>query len=306
MTTLMGANARGLLGLGDRDFTFETGRPRVDLTLDLSKAVASRLRKDGPHLTQAFNGPDQIRCCWVDDLLPDDVLSSVRSSLPAFDTMVRREGVKERKYVSSQVDRLGDMARSMVLALNQQAIADCVASIMGEPQLDVDPSFFNGGINVMVPGDHMYPHLDNSHNYGRTQRRVAALIYYLSDTWSSEYGGDLELCGCDGKSRRVEPRSNRLLILELTDNWHGIRPIVGPKARVTICTLLYTPAHVVSPVRLTRYATWPEQNDALLKLYFDADFHFRTFVSKIVGHRRIVSNRHIYRPSHAPGISLRA
>jgi hypothetical protein len=272
----------------------------VDLALDLSNAVASRLRRDGPHLTQAFNKPDQIRCCWVDDLLSEDVLSSVRSSLPAFDTMVRREGVKERKYVFSQVDRLGAMARSMVIALNQQAIADFVASLMGEPQLDVDPSFFNGGINVMMPGDHMYPHLDNSHNYSRTKRRVAALIYYLSDTWSGDYGGDLELCHRDGRSRRVEPRSNRLLILELTDNWHGIRPVVGPKPRITICALFYTPAHVVSPVRLTRYAPWPEQNNRLLKLYFDADFYFRSFVSKVVGHRRIVSNRHIYRPSPAP------
>jgi Rps23 Pro-64 3,4-dihydroxylase Tpa1-like proline 4-hydroxylase len=55
------------------------------------------------------------------------------------------------------------------------------------------PRLYNGGITKMMPGDFMCPHLDNSHNYDRTQRRAVVLLYYMSPQWREDYGGALEL-----------------------------------------------------------------------------------------------------------------
>jgi hypothetical protein len=223
-------------------------------------------------------------------------METAYSQLPNLGDMVRRADLRERKYVSANIGRLNTQISDIVLAFAQQKIADIVAEIMGVRSLQADPSLYNGGITVMLPGDYMCPHLDNSHDQARKRRRAVVLLYYFSTSWQPDYEGTLELWrpGQKKPMSRVPFKSNRLVIMETTErSWHAITPILGPNPRASVTTYFYEPPNPEARVRLTRFRSWP---DAPLRgLLFDAQFCLRSVAARIIG--RSVGNRHVYRPS---------
>ena len=215
--------------------------------------------------------------------------------MPLLTSMVRRQNLKERKYVTAQLNQLGKSIVSLVTAFNNQDVADAIAGIMGKPRLEIDSRLYNGGITAMVPGDFMCPHLDNSHDHDRVRRREVVLLYYFSPHWRSGYGGDLELWDNDGTAspRAVEYKRNRLVVMETTDHsWHSIRPIVGPMPRVNVTSYYYAPRSEQSPLRLTRFASWPEQK--MRGMLFRGEFHMRSLAVQALGGRRLRPNLHAY------------
>jgi hypothetical protein len=260
---------------------------------EIRYTVASRLREEEDRLKSVFSQPGKIRCCWLDDLLPLDILHEALGGLPELRGMVRRRGLKERKYVSAALDQLGAATRNLVAAFSGPEIAEVVTGLMGGARLDADPRLYNGGITKMMPGDFMCPHLDNSHNYDRTQRRAVVLLYYMSPEWREDYGGALELWDDDRRAppREIAHKSNRLVIMETTEHsWHAVRPVTGPQPRINITTYYYAPKSEIAPARLTRFAPWPGQ--PIRGLFFDADFHFRSLAARILGGARL-PNGHI-------------
>jgi hypothetical protein len=164
------------------------GGPPAYHASDIRHIVTSRLHEDEAHLKSAFNQPGKIRCCWLDDLLPLEILNAALGGLPEPGGMVRRQSLKERKYVSAALDQLGEATRNLVAAFSGQQIAEAVTGLMGGSRLHADPRLYNGGITKMMPGDFMCSHLDNSHNYDRTQRRAVVLLYYMSPQWRRRPG----------------------------------------------------------------------------------------------------------------------
>jgi hypothetical protein len=259
--------------------------------------IVDRIQQDFLRLERDFNATDGTRCCWIDNLLPQEILTAALSELPPLREMIRRKSLQERKYVSAQFDRLG-AAGSLAVGFGRQEIADVVAMLLGKHRLDTDPKFYNGGLTIMVPGDFMCPHLDNSHNYERQQRRAVVLLYYMAPFWCANYGGSLELWDDDRSEppRTVEYKPNRLVIMETTEHsWHAVQPVLGPLPRVNVTTYYYAPKTEISPLRLTRYAPWPAHR--LLRPYFDAEFHMRSMTARLLGKKHLVPNRHIYRKS---------
>ncbi len=263
---------------------------------EISRIVVTRLRSDEKRLKEVFNQPGHnIRCCWLDNLLPSEILDEAFAGLPEPRTMLRRQSLKECKYVSAALDQLSPAIRTLIAAFNDQEIADVAAALMGGSRLEIDPCFYNGGITMMMPGDFMSPHLDNSHNYDRTQRRAAVLLYYISPPWRAGYGGALELWddGLGTKPRVIAHEPNRLVILETTEHsWHAVQPVTGPQPRINLTTYYYAPKTEIAAPRLTRYTSWPGQT--VRGLYFDADFYLRTLALRLLGGSRPVRNSHAF------------
>jgi 2OG-Fe(II) oxygenase superfamily len=260
----------------------------------IRQIVLSRLRENEVRLKSDFNQPGKIRCCWLDDLLPLEILHEALGGLPNPAAMVRRQSLKERKYVTAALDQLGDATRNLVAAFSGPEIAEVVTGLLGGARLSADPRLYNGGITKMMPGDFMCPHLDNSHNYDRTQRRAVVLLYYMSPEWREDYGGALELWDDDRKAppREIAHQSNRLVIMETTDHsWHAVRPISGPHSRINVTTYYYAPKTEITPARLTRFAPWPGQ--PVRGLYFNADFHIRSLAARFLGGVSPLPNGHI-------------
>jgi hypothetical protein len=262
-----------------------------------AEIISERLTNQLEELKNEF-GPERsghVRCCWIDDLFPKDLLDGVLE-LPPLPGMLRKENLKERKYLSSNLQILSSTQQEIVRAFGSQDVADLVAKVMGKSALEIDPSLYNGGITAMLPGDFMCPHLDNSHDYSRARRRDVVLLYYFSPFWREDYGGHLELWNDDRNSppRRFEYQTNRLMIMETTDqSWHSITPIVGPMPRSSVTTYYYAPAHVVSTPRLTRFGAWPHQPTR--ELLFGSEFYLRSVAAKILP-RSLVPNKHVYKP----------
>lgn len=262
----------------------------------VSAAIAARLETEAEELSAAFDSaePGAVRYCWIDNLLPDDIMFAAFSLLPALASMMRLKNLKERKFVTAELDVLAEPIRQLVMALNSRAVADVVARIIGVPCLETDPKLYNSGITAMVPGDFMCPHLDNSHDYDRTRRRVVALLYYLSPYWQSDYGGSLELWGDNRRTppQAVDFRGNRLVIMETTDqSWHSVQPVLGPMPRINAISYFYAPSTEQRPLRLTRFAPWPHHR--VQELLFSAEFHLRSLAARLAG-RRLRFNRHLY------------
>lgn len=263
---------------------------------DLSRCVSQRLTQDETALRNAFGAPSaqRVRWCVVDDVFPESVPEQAYRELPPLGAMLRREDLKERKYVTANIDTLKPMLQSLVLAFNRQDIADVVARIMGKPNLEVDTQLYNGGITMMTPKDFMRPHLDNSHDYARQRRREVVLLYYFSPYWEPEFGGDL--AAWDDERRRgptpIAFKPNRLVIMETTDrSWHSVSPIVGPLPRVNVISYFYAPRTETHPVRLTHFAAWP--NEPVLHAAFSAEFQMRSLAARL-GAARFRKNQHVY------------
>ncbi len=264
----------------------------------LAQALTARLSAEAARLKSEFGGetPERIRYCVVDDVLPPDIMEAAYGHLPRLEDMVRRADLRERKYVSANIGRLNSHISDIVLAFSQQKVADVVAEIIGARSLEADPTLYNGGITVMLPGDFMCPHLDNSHDQARKRRRAVVLLYYFSPSWQPDYEGALELWrpGQKRPMSRVPFKSNRLVIMETTErSWHAITPILGPNPRVSVTTYFYEPPNPEARVRLTRFRAWP--NEPFRGLLFDAQFCLRSAAARIIG--RSVGNRHVYRPN---------
>jgi hypothetical protein len=266
-----------------------------------SELITDQLTRNLPALADAFGSEraGHVRCCFVDDLLPAELLKGVLE-LPPLARMLRRESSKERKYLSSNLGILSPTQQEIIKGFNSQPIADVVAKIMGREVLEIDPSLYNGGVTAMLPGDFMCPHLDNSHDYNRKRRRDVVLLYYFSPVWRDDYGGHLELWNDDRNAppRKFEYRPNRLVMMETTDHsWHSITPITGPMPRNSVTTYYYAPSSVVSTPRLTRFGAWPHQ--PAKEFMFQSEFHLRSLAAKLLP-RKLVANKHVYKSS-TPG-----
>jgi Rps23 Pro-64 3,4-dihydroxylase Tpa1-like proline 4-hydroxylase len=266
--------------------------------LQLAQGLITRLSAEASRLKSEFGveTPQRIRYCVVDDVLPPSVMEAAYSQLPKLGEMVRRADMRERKYVSANIGKLDAHISDIVRAFSHQKVADAVAQIIGVESLEADPTLYNGGITVMLPGDFMCPHLDNSHDQARKRRRAVVLLYYFSPSWQPDYEGTLELWQPGEKTpmSRVPFKSNRLVILETTErSWHAITPILGPQPRVSVTTYYYEPPNPEARVRLTRFTSWP---DAPLRgKLFDAQFCLRSIAARVIG--RSIGNRHVYRPT---------
>lgn len=263
----------------------------------LGRLLSERIRSEADRLKADFNraAPDRIRWCMLDDLLPESVMMAAFSKMPALADMVRVKSPMERKFVCANLQKLSSTLVDIVMAFTDTDVVESIGDIVGAPRLEADLNLYNGGITVMLPGDFMCPHLDNSHDRARRRRREIVLLYYITPCWLPDYEGNLELWDLTRKERQtvVQFCSNRLVLLETTNaSWHAIPPIAGPLPRLSVTSYLYAPETEVSPVRLTRFASWPGQ--PFQNLLFNTQFYLRTAASRVIG--RSVGNRHVYDP----------
>jgi len=264
----------------------------------LAALLTSRLAAETSRLAAQFGtrAEGRVRCCWLDDVLPVAALEAANAGLPPLAAMLRRADEGERKYVCADLDGMGPPLRELIGAFARQPVADAVAAIMGMERLETDERLYNGGLTVMLPGDFMRPHLDNSHDYDRRRRRHVVLLFYLSPDWGSEYGGHLQLWPLTtrGAPETVPFRPNRLVIMETGEHsWHSVQPIIGPVPRNSLTTYFYAPASEHAPLRVTRFTGWP--GEPIRSLWFSGRFHLRNAAARAVG-RCLVRNRHAYRP----------
>jgi hypothetical protein len=261
----------------------------------LAELISRRLLESKASLAAEFSSPHRIRTCFLDALLPEDLPLKAFAGIPPTGRMVRREGSRERKYVSSNLGTFSPELAALVLAFNDPRVVAAISEITGIRCLESDAELYNGGITTMKPTDFMCPHLDNSHDYGRIRKRRVVALYYLTPEWQRGFGGHLELWD---ELRRRQPREveycfNRLVLMETSErSWHSVSTIVGEADRTNITCYYYLQrSATIDPVRLTRFRARP--GSPVRNFLCQLDCTTRSLASRLV-RRRLVRNRHLY------------
>lgn len=193
---------------------------------------------DGSHYAKlALQFKDQFRNnapyphIVIDDFLPPDLAETLASYYPdPNDSTVRWKTHSNQNVVRKFVE---DMS---ALSLPMRLFADAVIgrqfllfleALSGIDCLLADPYFIGGGAMATGRGQFLKIHADfNWHHKLQMHRRLNFLLY-LTPNWQEEWGGHLELWPKDmnrSGMQRVEPKFNRAVIFEVTDDSNHGQP----------------------------------------------------------------------------------
>ena len=164
--------------------------PRRD---EIASHIAVRLRGNLEAMREQYRSPEQVPSCWIDELLPDDLARRIFESFPPVGRMSFKNSIKERKYVSAQMNQHPPLLEETVYAFQDPRVLQLVGEITGLREIEPDADLYAGGISAMPKGNYLKPHLDNSHDKDGQRYRILNLLYYVTPDWREEYGGNLEL-----------------------------------------------------------------------------------------------------------------
>lgn len=193
----------------------------------------------------------------VDGFLGDAVSMGLASVFPG----PEHGGWLRREY-REQSARLGQLQRSgfdgvapairhLLAELNGMAFLDFLSTLTGIDGLITDPHFRGAGLSVTLPGGHLALHADFNRDRTRHLERVLTVLYYLPQTWETEWGGALELWNEERTACEASyaPIRDRLLVMAHGDAfWHGHpAPLACPEGRYRAAVSAYYYVAAPSP-----------------------------------------------------------
>jgi Rps23 Pro-64 3,4-dihydroxylase Tpa1-like proline 4-hydroxylase len=206
--------------------------------------IAQKLEDNVAFYRDTFLGRNKLQYCYVDDLLPLDLVQEIFGHFPAKEDMLLRHNLRESKYMTAQMNLLHPLLEEVVYAFQEPRVVELLANISGIPTLIPDPSLYAGGISLMSKGGFMNPHVDASHDRSRKYYRVLNLLYYVSPDWQPEFGGNLELWpdGREGSSVIIHNRFNRLVLMGTNQqSLHAVNEIQVERRRCCVVNYYFSP-----------------------------------------------------------------
>jgi Rps23 Pro-64 3,4-dihydroxylase Tpa1-like proline 4-hydroxylase len=269
---------------------------RVDRT-QIADLILARMRQVENVLGQQYRA-HKVPHFVLDDLLPLDLAQRISRAFPDKSQMMLRDSLRERKYVTSQMNHCDPLVEETIFAFHDPRIVDLVANITGLRQVESDPHLYAGGISVMGRGHYLNPHIDNSHDKARERYRLLNLLYYTSPEWSPDFGGSLELWpeGPAASQPLVIPSVfNRLVVMATNKgSWHSVNEVRVDRSRCCVSNYYFS---TLSPEKEeyfhpTSFRGRPEQ--PIRDLFLRADASLRSAIRRIA-RRGLVETRHYYR-----------
>lgn len=253
----------------------------------LAAQIAERLRANAEPLRAFWQASEPVRHCYLDDLLPEGPARRIYNSLPAPETLMLRESIKERKRVGIKVENYAPEMAAILFAFQESEVVEAVGTITGQMQLSADASLYGSGISLMLEGDFLLPHLDNSHDGDGKLYRVLNLLYYITPDWPEGGGGNLELWDKPMKERKeIHAKFNRLVLMEThTESVHSVTKVARPGGmRACISNYYFSPVpsnHKAHVHKTTFYAR-PEDS-VVKKLQLAAEGKAKNFLARFLG-----------------------
>ena len=173
---------------------------------DFAAEMVKRLTTDADRLARSFQSPNgtTTRHLVYDDLLPQEIADEVGGAFPVDCAgFRRRDDFRERKSTSVLLDDHAPILKEITFAFQSPEVIAAVSRITGFSSLEPDPKLYAGGLSIMLRGDYLHPHIDNSHDSERRRYRRLNLLYYVSPNWADANGGNFELWN----EARSRPRS---------------------------------------------------------------------------------------------------
>jgi len=240
---------------------------------------------------------DRIGFFYLDDLLPESMALKCFEVFPKKSEMRQLKGIKERKYVSAQMDLHDNVLEDVVYAFQDEKIVNLISEICEIGSVYADDSLYAGGLSLMGYKNFLNPHLDNSHDAKRERWRVLNLLYYVTPEWEVSYGGNLEVWP-DGPKKEpvvIESKFNRLVVMATHDkSWHSVNPVLVDKNRCCISNYFFSdePLNEHDKFHVTKFRGRPK--DTFTNIILDVDAEIRMIIRKLFK-KGIRKNPHIYK-----------
>jgi Rps23 Pro-64 3,4-dihydroxylase Tpa1-like proline 4-hydroxylase len=258
----------------------------------LSEHIAQRLaeRKDDLRAYWGQSGP--VRHFFIDDLLPEPWATACYNALPDPATLLHRHTIKEHKHVGVDLDHYDPLVGEILYAFQDEAVVRAVADITGINSLMADASLYGSGISMMLEGDFLLPHLDNSHDGDGNLYRVLNALYYVTPNWPEDNGGNLELWSGDMHEHiELHSRFNRLVMMETnTHSIHSVNKVLKPGTRACISNYYFsaTPVEDHSYIHRTTFFARPEDG-IIKKIRLTTEGKTKNFLTKFVTNKTTAS-----------------
>jgi Rps23 Pro-64 3,4-dihydroxylase Tpa1-like proline 4-hydroxylase len=246
--------------------------------------IADTLSKKLDSLKDAYAHSGGIPYFIVDELLPEPLANAIATSFPAASELKLKSTLRERKYISSQMNLHDALIEETLFAFHDARVVRLVSEITGHTQLHADPMLYAGGISRMERSCFLNPHIDNSHNKDRTLWRSFNLLYYISPGWQPHFGGNLEVWphGIKDAPVMIESRFNRLVVMATHHHsLHSVSRVHADRPRNCISNYYFSerPTHPDQLFHVTSFRGRPEQ--PLRDLILRGDCVLRSLLRRI-------------------------
>lgn len=248
--------------------------------------IVNRLEAEKGRLKTMWREALPVSHFYLDDLLPMDFAREISAGFPELSKMNTYQTLREKKASSADYSLWKKATRDAFLALQDEKVLAVMSEITEIRNLTGDPSAYAGGISMMVEGDFLNPHIDNStHPKMKGYRRLNAL-YYVSPDWSSDCGGNLELWGPKLKQRNeITSTFNRLVVMNTNRfSLHSVNKVTNPyKPRLCVSNYYFTEEspHAYSYSHVTSFRGRP--GEFLKDIYLRTEGKVASVVQGIVG-----------------------
>lgn len=213
---------------------------------EMTAHVLKRLDESGADIARLWaqgGAGTPTRHVAIDNLFPEEVALEIFRAFPQRGEGFRASAsFRERKHTSYEFDRHPLILADVTFALQDPRVAARVGELTGMKGLEPDPHLYAGGLSMMLKGDFLNPHIDNSHEKTRAKYRRVNLLYYVAPDWREENGGNLELW--DPKVTRpvtILSAFNRLVLMETNkDSWHSVSPVATDAPRCCVSNYYFS------------------------------------------------------------------
>lgn len=227
---------------------------------ELKRLILERLKGD---FESFING--NFKYWVVDNLLPDDVALNIAKSFPNEDLLRQRDSLREYKRVGVDFGAYEKVMEEITYAFHESEIVDEIERITGFRQMQPDHELYAGGLSSMTKNSFLNPHLDNSHDDSTKRYRVLNLLYYVSENWMTEDGGNLILFpnGMNKKPITITSCFNRLVLMETNDkSFHAVSKVCSNVPRRCVSNYYFSdiPTVPYDYKHVTSFYKFPEEN----------------------------------------------
>lgn len=219
----------------------------------------------------------------IDDFLPDEICLKIYNAFPKDgSTFHNRSSFREKKKTSANLTSLPTILSDITYAIQDKKIVELISSFLSIEKIEPDPKLYAGGLSMMLEGDFLNPHIDNSHDADRKRFRRLNLLYYVTPNWSLENGGNFELWDKSCKTpKTIISKFNRFVVMVTNkESWHSVSPVKTNQARCCVSNYYFSE---ISPdsskyFHVTSFTGRPEEKLKIILGKFDNIF--RNFISK--------------------------
>lgn len=265
---------------------------------EIAILISEKLISEKTNLKTLFKkSANEIGFLYVDDLLPTDLVTEIYNNFPKISETKQRKNIRENKYVAYQMNKYHPLLEEVIYAFQDPNVVRLVSEICGIKDLLPDENLYAGGLSLMAKGNHLSPHIDNSHDKDRQLWRVFNLLFYVTPNWKLQNGGNLEIWpkGLENKPIEIASKFNRLVIMATHQkSWHSVNQVLVDGVRCCVSNYYFSnePFFSNDNFHITTFRGRPTENfrDFILKL----DNNFRTGLRRIF-RKGIRENPHQYK-----------